>query len=292
MLVQEVVGSLRHGEADIAFFNHLRADSPLYAALGHLRGLLSRDYFPALQVHRSMTLPASVEEFWLRFSPKVRKNQRWQAKKLLNDHSGNVRIHCFREASELERMIQDVEQIAKKTYQRGLGVGFADSAVTRKRLYLNAEKGWLRTYVLYVQDRPCAFWSGTLYSREFHSDYMGYDPDYGKYSPGMYLIMKVIEGFCGASGEKEISGIDFGLGDAQYKEILGNLNWQDASFYLFAPTLRGAGLNAVRTPILLLDRIGRKLVERANMLPKIKRLWRNRVAQRDQENDIAASGQP
>jgi CelD/BcsL family acetyltransferase involved in cellulose biosynthesis len=224
-----------------------------------------------------MSLPSSGEEFWLRFSPKVRKNRRWQAKKLLNDHSGKVRIDCFTKTSEFERMIQEVEQVAKKTYQRGLGVGFVDSEDVRERLSLKAEKGWLRTYVLYVADLPCAFWSGTLYHREFHSDFMGYDPDYGKYSPGMYLIIHVIEDFCKRSGEGEVAAIDFGLGDAQYKEILGNLTWQDVSFYVFAPTPRGIALNALRTPIKFLDQWSKNLLARTKLLQKVKRTWRHQV---------------
>jgi len=275
ILALEVAKSLRQGEADFAFFNHLQADSPFYAALCRHAGVFSRDCFPVLQTHRTMTIPGNTEEFWERFSPKVRKNQRWQAKKLLADHPGGVRISCFQQTSELERMIQDVEEVAKKTYQRGLGVGFVDDCATRNRLHLRAENGWLRTFVLYVSDRPCAFWVGTLYKGTFHSDSMGYDPEYSKYSPGMYMVMRVIEDFCQKDAAGQVATIDFGLGDAQYKEILGNVQWQDVSVYLFGSTLRGLGLNMLRTPIILIDRLGRRVVEGANLLPRIKKLWRN-----------------
>jgi CelD/BcsL family acetyltransferase involved in cellulose biosynthesis len=146
----------------------------------------------------------------------------------------------------------------------------------RKRLHLKAEKGWLRAYVLYIGDRPCAFWVGTLYCQEFHSDFMGYDPDYSKYSPGMYLINQVIESFCNSN--EEIAAIDFGLGDAQYKEILGDVQWQDACAYVFAPTLRGLALNAMRTPIMAIDRAGRQALGRVKLLSKLKKLWRRRAA--------------
>ncbi len=279
VLVREIMQSLHEGEADLAFFNHLRADSPMFAALGHLPGVISRDHFPTSQIHRRMTLPDNAEDFWRRLSPRVRKNQHWQAKKLISSYSGNVRIQCFRERSDLERTVQDVEQVARKTYQRGLGVGFADTAVMRQRLSLRAEKGCLRAYILYIDDTPCAFWLGTVYDREFHSDFMGYDPAYSKYSPGMYLITKVIEDLSQRGGEeRDICGIDFGLGDAGYKDILSDVQWQDVSFYLFGVTVRGLAVQAVRIPTALIDRAARAMLGQSRLFLKIKKLWRSRAA--------------
>lgn len=275
-LAVEIMNSLRGGEADFAFFNHLPADSSLYSSLGEVPGFLSRDHFPALQTHRSMALPGSAEEFLQGLSPKLRRNQRW--KKLVRDYPGAVSIRCFRDASELEQMISDVEVVAKTTYQRGLRVGFADDEITRGHLVLKARSGWLRTFVLYVADRPWAFWSGTLYRGVFHSEFMGYNPEHSKYSPGLYLVTRVIEDFCKSGEHREIDAVDFGLGDAEYKETLCNVQWQDASAYVFAPTARGLLLNAIRTPILLFDRFTKRALERTGLLGKIKRLWRNRVA--------------
>jgi hypothetical protein len=276
-LAREIAGVLRRKEADVVFFNHLRLDSPLLAALSNFLGFWTRDHVPVLQTHRAMTLPAGVDEFWRRFSTKTRKNHRWQAKKLLNDYGGDVRIQCFRETNELDLMIREVERVAEKTYQRGLGVGFANDEITRKLLRLKAERGWLRAYLLYIRGCPAAFWLGTLYSGTFHSDAMGYHEEFGKYSPGMYLLMSVIEGFCVREGNIEVSSIDFGLGDAQYKEMFSDVSWQDASFYVYAPNLRGAALNALRTPIALLDQAAKTALERSQLIQRVKTAWRRRV---------------
>jgi hypothetical protein len=274
-LVRDIMNSLSQGDADLAYFNHLKADSPLYRAATKVPGRFSRDYCPSLQVHRSMTVPGSIEEFYRGLSAKVRKNLKWQAKKLVQENTGNVRVRCFRETRDLEQMIQDVEGIARKTYQRGLGVGFTDNPEMHRRLSLEAEKNWLRGYVLYVQNVPWAFWIGTLYLGTFHSDFMGYDPNLGKYSPGMFLIVKVIEDFCNRndSGD-QVSKIDFGLGDAQYKEVLGDHEWNDASLYIFSPRFRGVSLNLVRTPAAMLDRAARRAIEQIGLLGRIKRKWR------------------
>ena len=174
-------------------------------------------------------------------------------------------------------MVRDIEEIAKKTYQRGLGVGFIDSPEMRNRLRFEAERGWLRAYVLYLSDRPCAFWVGRLYRNAFHSEFMGYDPCYSRYSPGMFLIMRVLEDLCGGNGSEKIEEVDFGLGDAQYKEVLGNREWLDTSLYLFGPNLKGIGLSFLRTPIMAIDAIARAALEGTSFLPRIKRAWRNIV---------------
>jgi hypothetical protein len=277
VLVNEILSTLRHGESDLAAFSHVRADSPVYQAARQVPGFLSRDFFPRFQLHRSMTVPATVEDFNQRLSKKVRKNQKWQAKIILQDFSGNIRIDCIREMDGLERMIRDVEEIARKTYQRGLGVGFEDTAEMHERLRLEAEKGRLRAFILYIVDRPCAFWVGTVYQRTFHSDFMGYDPEYGRYSPGMFLMMRVIEGLCEGQGSTDVAQIDFGLGDAQYKEILGNCTWQEASMFIYAPTLKGLALFLLKTPMAFVDHAVRKGLEKTQLLQRVKALWRRRV---------------
>jgi hypothetical protein len=274
ILVREVLKSLHNREADVAFFNYLRADSSLYTLVTRSPSFFTRDYFPALQTHRSMALPCSVEAFYQGLSKKVRKNQKWQAKKLVQDHDGNVRVRCFGEPAELELMIQEVEEVARKTYHRALGIGFVDGAGVRQRLHLEAQKGWLRAYILYVSDKPWAFWMGTLYHGTFHSDFMGYDPDCARYSPGMFLIMRVIEAFCDRNEGDKVNEIDFGLGDAQYKEVLGNSEWQEGAVYIFAPSLKGVGLSLLRTPAIIVDRFAKALMARTKLLQKVKKTWR------------------
>jgi CelD/BcsL family acetyltransferase involved in cellulose biosynthesis len=275
LLAREAVKSLRNYVADIAFFNHLRADSNLYPALRSVPGFIIRDHFPSVQNHRIMQLPGTESEFWHTLSLKLRKNLRW--KKLLKEHADDVKIHCFRKVSELDRMVKDVEQVAKTTYQRALRVGFSDDLEMRALFCLKARNGWLRAFVLYANDRPCAFWIGTIYQGTLHSDQMGYDPEYRAYSPGMYLVMRSIEGFRISDTEKEIRAVDFGMGDAEYKATLGNEEWEDASIYLFAPHARGLMLNSIRTPILLIDKVAKMILRKAQLLQQVKRVWRHRA---------------
>jgi hypothetical protein len=288
LLVRAITGSLKQGEADIALFNHLRKDSPLYPAVLHQSGFFFHDFCPSLSVHRQLILPGSETEFWAGLSPKMRRNLRWQIKKLLNAYPGSVAIECFTKLCDLEEMIRQLECIATKTYQRGLGVGFVDTPGERAFMQLKMKRGWLRTYILSLNGKPSAFWSGTLYQGVFHSDYMGYDPACRQYSPGIFLLIKVIEMFCCQKADCKIEAVDFGLGDAKYKSYFADSHWLDASLWIYAPTIRGAALNAYRTSTLLADRIARRIVGE-ELQEKIKKLWRSRSARIEQAHSASSS---
>jgi hypothetical protein len=279
LLVGKMLSTLRRGEAERVYFNHLPINSSLYEALTRIPRFYSRDYSSYIQVHRRLMLPANVAEFRGRLSPKVRSNLRWKANKLVKQHNGNVRIECLGKPSEVDAMIHAVESVAVNTYQRGLGVGFGNSREEKMRLQMKADRGWLRSFILYVEDIPCAFWSGTFYKETFHSEHMGYDSVYRQYSPGSYLLIKVIEELCSQGTAREVSAIDFGLGDAEYKRIVCDQEWKDACPCIFAPTLKGTALNAYRTPLIHLDKIGRFLLS-DQLEQRVKRIWRERVARR------------
>jgi len=271
LLMREILESLRRGEADMAALNFVRVDSPLYAAATSAGSWLTRDFFPVVQPHWRMSLPHNADDVG-RGSKDFRELRR-KGKKLLADHPGQVKICCFREVNELERVMRDVEQIATKTYQRGLGVGFANDDHTRRMLQVGASHGWLRAYVLYVADKPCAYWIGNRYQDVFYGDYIGYDPSFGKYAPGKFLMLKGIEDFC----KDGITDIDFGLGDAPYKQGFGNSEWQEAMICFLAPNLKGIWLNSLRTPVGFVDWAARKVLGETAALAKLKKTWRDHV---------------
>jgi CelD/BcsL family acetyltransferase involved in cellulose biosynthesis len=135
--------------------------------------------------------------------------------------------------------------------------------------------GWLRAGVLYLKDRPCAFWIGNVYDGVFVSDFLAFDPEFRDSSPGSYLLIAMIEEFC----KEGVQAVDFGFGPGEYKERFGNFQLRETSVFIFAPSAKGIALNAMRTVTVLVGNIVKKTLERTNLLPKIKRLWRNRLSQ-------------
>jgi hypothetical protein len=279
-IIREICRSVSSEEADLAYLNFLREDSELYKLAKGLPGVLSRDRIRTSQRHYTASLPGSVEEFHMSLSPKVWKNQRWN--RMNREVQGAIRIECFQAVSAVDHLSQVTEEIARHSYQRGLGVGFANTEEERQRLRLKAEKGWLRGYVLYIGEKPAAFWIGDINEGVFGSDYLGFDPAFGKYSPGMYLVIKVIEGFCSGSGQ--VTGVDFATGHAEYKETLSNCVWKETDVYIFAPSFKGIALNMLKTSAVGADHALKRVLKRTGLLQKIKKGWRGRLSKGKQDD--------
>jgi hypothetical protein len=280
LIVNSVLGSLADGEADTAYMNFLREESDLFQLATQKPGLLCRDYIQIAQQHFATRLSNSVDGFYKGLSSGARWQAKSKQKRLIKDFGGDVKIRCFREAAELDTMIQDLEQVAKTSYQRGLGVGFLDTPAVRSQLRLKAGRGWLRGYVLYVAGKPSAFWVGDINEGTFGSDYLAYDAELGKYSPGMFLMYRVIEGFCEGNGEA-VTGLDFATGHAQYKQLLSNQGWTESSAYIFAPTLKGISINGVRSLVEGTGRGIQAILRRTNLLQKVKKAWRDHAKSKE-----------
>jgi hypothetical protein len=275
-VISDVVEALGRGEADCAVFDFLGVESSLFSAAKRLPGYLTRDHYSLIQPHWSMTLPRSVEQLYTSFSGSHRYELRKKAKKFVADFRGEVRVEQFCDVSDLERIVEAAEAVANKTYQRGLGVGFANTDAVREFLRAQAANGWLRAYILYVANAPCAFWIGAVYQQRFYSDFLGFDPEYSRYSPGTYLLVKMLEEFCVGDVEE----VDFGVGDGVYKERFGNRCRTEATVYVFAPSLKGFTLSMLKTLNAATSEPAKKFLARTNLLARAKKIWRARALER------------
>ena len=270
-LMQTLNGELTRGEVDAVWFNCLRSDSALRQAIGQCSGALLADHFPERGVHWRAHLLGSYQKFLSGLTSKTRNNLRRHSTRLIKAHGSNLDVKCLRNPEDLERIMNETEHIASQTYHRNLGVGFVKDTGTEHLIKLALSQGRFRSYFLYLNQKPCAFWHGMLYGNVFFSGATGADPSYREFGVGTYLLMKIFEDLCNLGG---VEVIDFGLGDAQYKKEYCDENWPESSLYLFAPTLRGLMLNLLRTPIMFADTSARKILQRLRLKENLKRTWR------------------
>lgn len=281
-VVQKLCGYLSSGAADRVVFCNLRADHVLLQAARnaparHLPTVLSPP-----QPHRRMQLPDNSEAFWAGMSRKHRYWLKRLGKQVENDFPKSLEYVLVKSPAEVNALCDVVEGVARRTYQRGLGAGFKNDAFHRDRCKLFAEKGIFRGWVMRLGGVPRAFWLGCVYGDTFHSEFTGYDPDFRKYEPGSLLFAHMVEGLI----LEKVRFIDFGLGDALYKQRFGTESWEECDMALWAPTARNRMMTLVTRAVKGCKTVAMKLP----FVSRLKRAWRERASQEARGRQDGDSG--
>ncbi len=183
-VIEKLCDSLIEGCFDRVVLCNIRTDHPLAEAARNA----PKQFFPMPmadpQAHWRKTLPKDVEAFWAGLSRKHRYWLKRLAKKLDEDFPRALSYDLLKEPAQTDTFCEIAEQVAKKTFQRGLGVGFKNDNFFRSRCRIFADRGAFRGYVLQLGGVPKAFWMGCVYGDTFHSEYTGYDPELRQYEIG------------------------------------------------------------------------------------------------------------
>jgi hypothetical protein len=270
--LREVNLRLRNGEADVAVFNHLSTDSEMYKLARAKSNVLGRDYFPRVQVHWQTHIPESIESFYKTIPNKHKKEWKRCERRLAEACKGPVEVVCYSNEQEIDHIMEVACGISARTYKHAMNVGIVDDVLTRALLREAARNGWLRAYILYLNSVPCAFEFGIRYGKVFFPQYIGYDPKWRTFGPGALLFLKVIEDLC---TDPAIDMLDYGFGDAPYKQRLGTKSWQEASVYIFAPRLYPIFTNILHSSIKGLSLGMSYCTRKIGFQHWVKRRWRN-----------------
>lgn len=128
-------------------------------------------------------------------------------------------------------------------------------------------------YVLYLNGKPCAYWWGVLYGDTFHSAALGYASEFQNYSAGTYILLHGLEDLC----QSGVKMLDFGLGDARYKQQFGDISYREAPYTIFAPTFKGIGINMILTLMNGVNLLARKILSETKLFDALKRHWRGKL---------------
>lgn len=270
--VEQLIASFQQGAFDAIIFSNVRTSTAFYRALQAQAGRSGPSVFLAPEPHWIMQIPPKNEELWQRLSSRHRSQLRKARRKLDEDEeiAGDVDFRHFHDSEGIAHFCHDAEAVASKTYHQGLGIAFKNDEFYSKRCQLFASRGQFRGYVLYLNGVPRAFWMGCVYDNIFHSQDVGYDPQMKEFQLGSLLLVHVIEELI---KEKNCQGLDFGLGDAEYKQRFSDQSWYDCDVTFYAPTLRNHA-------VVLLQRVAdqiRKEAQKSVIGARIKRFWRDRA---------------
>jgi hypothetical protein len=274
LVVRELTRMLGEGEIDAVIFRRLDTQHPLYRAATNEPRWFLRQLYTRVGVCWERSLPESFPAFMESLSKSSRTSVKRYSKKLERELGDRLQVRRFADADDLDTYLEHADAVAAKSYQRGLGVGVRNEPSERMRTQLSMDRGWFRSYMLYVDDSPVAFCGGDAYGGRFHYGIPGYDPEYGEYRVGTYVLMKMIEDLCADGG---IRVLDFGSGDAEYKRRFGDRMWHEADVYLFAPRVRPLFVNAARAAILGANDGLAAAARSVGVVGRVKRRWRDRA---------------
>jgi hypothetical protein len=270
-LAGALLGALERREADAVQLQRIAVDSPLHRALLERAPAAQRQRLAASAPHHVMDLPESSEALLPALSKSVRDNLKRYSRRLERDYGDRLLVRRFDAPEDFEQVVANLETVAATTYQRGLGAGFTaehDGPLTKIAL----EGGWFRAWVLYLDGAPCAFEIGHLCGDSLIISAKGFDPAHANLHVGKVLQLKMLQDLC---DDPAVAVLDFGFGDAEYKQKLATRTWEDTDVLVFGRTPRAVYAAAGRTAVLGADRLARRIVG-TDRIAQIKRRWRDR----------------
>ena len=274
LLLESLRGEVAGGGADVLLFRNLRLESPVYRLATSLPSFVERQHVAPRVVCRELTLPESYDAFLRSLSRSTREGIRRYEKRFLKEFDGRVDVVSYRGAADLDRVFADLEHVAARAWQRGLGVGLRDDVEHRDRLRRSMERGWFRAWVVSVDSTPVAFWQGDAYRGRFRSGIPGYDPEYADHRVGSFVLQRAIADLC---ADPDVRVIDFGFGDAEYKRRVADRSWEVGDVVVYARRPRPVAINLTRSLVLRGADLAQRAAAKAGLDASVKRGWRQRL---------------
>ncbi len=276
ILIRGLAAVLKKEGIDGVSFNHLRRDSVFHKQIIKNLSGLYRNHFAGIDLHWRMSIPEDTEVFFQKLSRHHRGNLKRAIKKLENTFPGKIRAADFSHDSNVDRPCREAEEVSLKTYQHGLGSGFCANSSIRSVIETDVKLNRFRMTILYIDDRPCAFQWGTVLGDTYFLEMIGYDPQWSSYGIGNCLFIKSLELLC---ADSSLRYIDFGFGDAGYKERYGDESCKEAkSTFIFAHRLRPLLINITISLNGAVTLGITWIVKKMRVYEWIKRNWRKKLS--------------
>jgi CelD/BcsL family acetyltransferase involved in cellulose biosynthesis len=274
VMVRHLYSWLVAGNADGVTFNLLRSDSPLWRALMTHGPQWWCEKNPRATEHRALTLRGDPGFLLQQMRSKHRSWIRRKQRELESAFAGKLTWRWLADFEDVAQLCGQLDLVAARTYQRGLSAGFINDEEHRQRCQLFASRRQLRVQLLEMDGTLQAFWIGIVYDGVFHSWATGYAPELREYELGTLVLLRMVDELV----REGVQTLDFGRGDAFYKQRFGDRCWREATVHLFAPTAKGMLLRSSLALCGMLEGAGRQLARGTGILERLKTKWRQRLA--------------
>ena len=195
----------------------LRAASAIVVNDGEPRGFYS--------IH----LPNGWTDYLTRFNSKQR-NDLQRKQRLLSQNLGTpITFQRLTTGTDVDQFYDHMAIVAERARFR-----LGRTLPARAGLRDAADRGVLRSYVLYGGEAPLAYVVGYQAFDVYHYSDVAFD-DSARLSPGTVLLYHVIRDVC---EDRPAHWFNFGLGGAEYKRRFCNVTSEDVTIYVLRRTYR------------------------------------------------------
>lgn len=208
----------------------------------------------SFQVRLKIDLPRTSAEYFGKFSSKTRNTFRRKEKKL-----GEIKVIRCSTVDQVADFLRDAHQISVNTWQtEQFGLRVKNDASDLAQFTFLASQGALRSYLLYQDEIPMAFIIGNQHRGLYRYEEVGFDRKFHSLSPGQVLLLKVLDDMF---GDNPPECFDFGMGDADYKRMLANVETTAGNIWLVPPGIRGRSLVTYLNGSRSIRQCGRQMIK-------------------------------
>ena len=229
-------------------------------------------YVPLQYQHCYIDLGVTFEGYQKQFSSKTRSTINRKIKKFAEHCGGSIQWKTYKSPDEMREFFRLARVVSRLTYQeRLLDAGIPESEDFILQAESLAADQRVRAYILFDGERPVSYLYCPVHDGVLIYAYLGYDPEYIKWSVGTVLQWLAIEQLF---NEARFRYFDFTEGQSDHKRLFATHQQRCANVFLVKRTLPNALL--IRCHRLMdgsSEWLGAKL-NQFGLKAKIKRLLR------------------
>ena len=272
---QLMIDALTSHGADAVVVNMLPSASSLLPEIRRRAAAVRASVFVGrAHAHWRLSIPpGGADAVAARFSRKHRYNLR-RAERLLCDAAGeDLNLSVCIDLAGACRLNEAAKTIMAQSHLAGVhrsGTGKLWESLTAE----SARAGRLRGYVLSVGTRPMAYQLGMIDGGTYHLVATAFDQRWADLSPGQVLHFMVMRDLA----DRGLSTIDYGFGDAPYKQAHADSAETEHLVTILAPTPRAIIAGAVMRAAASVDGALRSAALESGSFDEIRRAWRALLA--------------
>jgi hypothetical protein len=182
-----------------------------------------------------LRITGSFEDYLGTLGGKSRHTLRKNVRKL--EALGNpLRLERVDRPEQVPGFLRTALEVSKNSWQhRVLGQRVSDSEKATRSMMDLAERGLLRAYLLYSGEEACAFSVAYQHRGIVNAQETGYHQEFAPYSPGKVLLYLIVQDL---HADKEVTLLNFGMGDAEYKRWFADTERAESSWLLMRSSVR------------------------------------------------------